>query len=130
MDAIDIQAVQSEHAFIYDCVHRLYRDSLFHPVNDGSLDLLKSLRDRLSSHFGTERTLMERSAYPDRASHGECHDMILRLIDKLVTTLSHHDYTAFRTEMPYLAHIILDHTCRDDRRLDDHLEHAAAAAAA
>lgn len=106
---------------IFDMVQRLYRKCLFNPVDTGTLEDLRRLEVGIGRTFATEEAQMERSKFPDAARHRRQHREIMDSIAQLIARVTEGGRAAFRTEMPSLAILILEHTLKEDRPLTVHL---------
>lgn len=109
------------HDAIFDMVQRLYRKSLFNPVDSGTLEDLRRLETEIGRTFAAEEAQMERTKFPGAARHRCQHREIMDNIARLIACVAEGGRAAFRAEMPSLTILILEHTLKEDRPLTVHL---------
>lgn len=111
---LGISELDEQHRQMTELVNLLIDAVRTDVGEDRSTRLLNELVDYTTSHFNTERELMERFDYPDRATHNASHDYLLVEIADFGDQLAQQG-KLFMVKL--IRDWLLQHIAREDRRL-------------
>lgn len=86
--AVGIKAIDEEHVLLLGQVDAIVEQARAPGPADRLLPAVDELVASLQAHFGTERALMHRYAYPAREAHESAHQAFLAAVEGLRANLT------------------------------------------
>ncbi len=113
---VQVAFMDRQHRNLFAGINRLY-DAYQSEKSAELLEVFGFLRDYASRHFQEEEDLMERTCYPEQASHRRLHQAFRAQIQAFGDRLGQAPHSVALELLAYLRDWLVHHIGQEDRRL-------------